>query len=327
MNAIAALPLWVQLAAALIVAGGVVILAGPYTVRLLAVWDQRQRIREDAPGRHQSKAGTPTMGGLLIIIGIAAGALLVAGPHPLVRFGLAALAAFGGIGLLDDLIAIRRGRNLGLRARERLALQGIAGLILGWYATGQPWLGTQLFLPGAHSIDLGEWGYTIAAALLFVGFANAVNLTDGLDGLAAGLVSLAAVGFAAIAAVSLIPSVAVVAIAVTGAAAGFLRVNAHPARLFMGDVGSNALGAALAALAIMAKAEVALFVIGGVFMAEAASVLLQVAYFKATGGRRIFRMSPLHHHFELGGWSETTIVRRFFWAGSLCLLAGLLVVT
>jgi phospho-N-acetylmuramoyl-pentapeptide-transferase len=326
VSAIAALPLWGQLAASLIVAGGIVILAGPRTVRLLASWGQRQRIREDAPGRHQSKAGTPTMGGILIIIGIAAGALLVAGTHPLVRFGLAALAAFGGIGLLDDLIANRRGRNLGLRARERLALQGIAGLILGWYATGQPWLGTQIFLPGGHSIDLGEWGYTIVAALLFVGFANAVNLTDGLDGLASGLVSVAALGFAAIAAASLIPSVAVLAVAVTGAAAGFLRVNAHPARLFMGDVGSNALGAVLAVLAIMAKAEVALFIIGGVFVAEAASVLLQVAYFKATGGRRIFRMSPLHHHYELAGWPETTIVRRFYWAGSLCLLAGLLIV-
>ncbi len=326
MSGIAALPLWVQLAGALVVAGGIVFLAGPRTVRLLAAGGQRQRIRDDAPGRHQSKAGTPTMGGILIIIGITAAALLTGGVHPLVRFGLAALGAFGGIGLLDDLVAIRRHRNLGLRARERLALQGIAGLILGWYATGQPDLGTQVFLPGLRSIDMGEWGYTIAAALLFVGFANAVNLTDGLDGLAAGLVSVAALGFAAIGTVSLVPSAAVLAIAVTGAAAGFLSVNTHPARLFMGDVGSNALGAALAALAIATKAEVALFVIGGVFVAEAASVILQVTYFKATGGRRIFRMSPLHHHFELAGWPETTIVRRFYLAGALCLLVGFLVV-
>jgi phospho-N-acetylmuramoyl-pentapeptide-transferase len=267
------------------------------------------------------------MGGVLITAGIAGSAMLIAGTPPLVCFGLAALAVFGGIGLLDDLIAIRRGRNLGLRARERLALQGIAGLVLGWFATGQPLLGTQILLPGGHSIDLGEWGYTVAAAFLFVGFANAVNLTDGLDGLATGLVSVAALGFAAIAAASLNPSVAIVATAVTGATAGFLRVNAYPARLFMGDVGSNALGGILAALAIMTKAEVALFVIGGVFVAEAASVLIQVAYFKATGGRRVFRMSPLHHHFELTGWPEPIIVRRFFWAGSVCLLAGLLVAT
>ncbi len=326
MSALAALPLWAQLAASLVIAGGIVTAAGPHAVRWLAARGQRQQIREDAPGRHRNKAGTPTMGGVLIIAGIAAAALVVAGAHPLVRFGLAALGAFGGIGLLDDLVAIRRGRNLGLRARERLALQGIAGLILGWYATGQSHLGTQIVLPGAGSLDLGAIGYTIIAALLFVGFADAVNLTDGLDGLAAGLVSVAALGFVAIAAVSLLPPVAVFAIAVTGAAAGFLTVNAHPARLFMGDVGSNALGAALAALAIMTKAELALFVIGGVFVAEAASVILQVAYFKATGGRRIFRMSPLHHHFELVGWSETTIVRRFYWAGSVCLLVGLLVV-
>lgn len=325
MNPLAALPLWAQLVAALVIAGGIVMAAGPHAVRVLAARGQRQLIREDAPGRHRSKAGTPTMGGVLIIAGIAAAVLIVAGAHPLVRFGLAALGTFGGIGLLDDLIAIRRGRNLGLRARERLAMQGAAGVILGWYAAGQPHLGTQIFLPGVRSLDLGEIGYTIVAALLFVGFADAVNLTDGLDGLAAGLVSVAALGFAAIAAVSLLPSVAVFAIAVTGAAAGFLSVNAHPARLFMGDVGSNALGAALAALAIMTKAELALFLIGGVFVAEAASVMLQVAYFKATGGRRIFRMSPLHHHFELAGWPETTVVRRFYWAGSVCLLVGLLV--
>ena len=325
MSALAALPLWAQLAASLGIAGGMVIAAGPHAVRLLAARGQRQQIREDAPGRHRTKAGTPTLGGVLIIAGIAAAALVVAGTHPLVRFGLAALGTFGGIGLLDDLIAIRRGRNLGLRARERLAMQGVAGVILGWYATGQPHLGTQIFLPGARSLDLGEIGYTIVAALLFVGFADAVNLTDGLDGLAAGLVSVAALGFAAIAAVSLLPSVAVFAIAVTAAAVGFLSVTPHPARLFMGDVGSNALGAALAALAIMTKAELALFVIGGVFVAEAASVMLQVAYFKATGGRRIFRMSPLHHHFELVGWPETTVVRRFYWAGSVCLLVGLLV--
>lgn len=317
-------PTSARLAVALIVAAGIVVVAAPGAVRRLAAWGQRQRIREDAPGRHQQKAGTPTMGGVLMIAGIGVAALLVAGPDPLVLFGLAAMAVFGGIGLLDDLLAIRRDRNLGLRARERLALQGVAGLVLGWHATGEPWLGTQVFVPGAGMVDVGG-AYVIVAALLFVGFANAVNLTDGLDGLAAGLGAMAALGFAAIAAITLLPPAAVLAVAVTGASVGFLTVNAHPASIFMGDVGSNALGAVLAALAIITKAEIALFVIGGVFVAEAASVVLQVAYFKATGGRRIFRMSPLHHHFELAGWSEVRIVRRFYWAGSLCLLVGLLV--
>jgi phospho-N-acetylmuramoyl-pentapeptide-transferase len=241
-----------------------------------------------------------------------------------VVFGLTATVVFGIIGLLDDVLAIRRGRNLGLRARERLALQTAAGLVLGWYVARQPWLPTTVVVPGLGMVDLGR-GYAVFAALLLVGFSNAVNLTDGLDGLAAGLVAMAAGGFGLLAALALTPAVGVLALAVSGAAAGFLRVNAHPARLFMGDVGSNALGASLAALAMLTKAEVALCVIGGVFLVEAASVLLQVAYFKATGGRRIFRMSPLHHHFELAGWSERTVVRRFYWAGWICLGLGLLV--
>jgi phospho-N-acetylmuramoyl-pentapeptide-transferase len=318
------LPSWAQMAVALLIAAGTVILAGPATVSLLAGWGQRQHIREDAPARHQAKAGTPTMGGILIIAAIAAAALLVAGPTPMVLFGLAAVGAYGGIGLLDDLIKVRQARNLGLRARERLAMQAAAGLVLGWYATGQPWFETTISLPGGLGVDLRGW-YAVLAALLFMGFANAVNITDGLDGLAAGLVAIAALGLAAVGAVSLRPDAAVLGFAVVGAGAGFLRVNAHPARVIMGDVGSNALGAVLAALAIMMKAEVALFVIGGVFLAEAASVLLQVAYFQTTGGRRIFRMSPLHHHFELVGWPEVVIVRRFYWAGSVCLLLGLLV--
>jgi phospho-N-acetylmuramoyl-pentapeptide-transferase len=324
VSAWAAAPLWTQMLAAALVAGGAVALAGPRTVTLLAAWGQRQRIREDAPGRHQEKAGTPTMGGILITSGVVVAALLTGGLHPMIVFGLACMMVFGGIGLLDDLLAIRRNRNLGLRARERLAAQIGAGLVLGWSVSGQPWASAQVALPWAGSVGLGG-AYAALAALLIVGFSNAVNLTDGLDGLAAGLVAIAALGFAALAFAERLPAAAVLAMAVAGGAAGFLRVNTYPARLFMGDVGSNALGAGLAALAIITKAEAALFVIGGVFVAEAASVFLQVAYFKATGGRRIFRMSPLHHHFELGGWSETTVVRRFYWAGSLCLLLGLLV--
>ena len=324
MSVIDALPLWAQLAIAGAIAGGIVTLAGPGAVRLLAAWGQRQRIRDDAPVRHRGKAGTPTMGGVLIVAGIAAAALLVGGPTPPVLFGLAALGAFGAVGLWDDLLAVRRDRNLGLRARERLALQVAVGVALAWFASRQAWLGTGIMIPGAGTVDL-RGGYIVFAALLFVGFANAVNLTDGLDGLAAGLIALAALGFAAIGAATALASPAVLGIAVAGAAGGFLTLNAHPARLFMGDVGSNALGGGLAALAILTRAEIALFVIGGVFVAEAASVMLQVAYFKLTRGRRIFRMSPLHHHFELVGWPEPTIVRRFTWAGSVCLLLGLLV--
>ena len=324
MSQVLGLPSWAQIVGALGVAGGVVALAGARTIAALRTWGQRQQIRDDAPTRHREKAGTPTMGGVLIVTGITAAALLLAGPQPPVIFALAALLGFGAIGFWDDLLAVRHNRNLGLRARERLALQLAVGFALAWFAARQPWLDTAVTVPGLGDVDLG-WGYVIFAGLLLVGFTNAVNLTDGLDGLAAQLVAIAAVGFFAIALVrDLIPA-AVVAIAIAGACAGFLPFNAHPARVFMGDVGSNALGGALAALAIITGAEVALFVIGGVFLAVAASVILQVAYFKITGGRRIFRMSPLHHHFELVGWSEPTIVRRFTWAGILCNLIGLLV--
>jgi phospho-N-acetylmuramoyl-pentapeptide-transferase len=317
------LPLWPRLLLAAGLAAAVVVAAGPRAVALLGTWGQRQRIRNDAPARHRDKAGTPTMGGLLIILAIVAAALAGGGGSPAIRFGLAALLAFGAIGLWDDLLAVRRNRNLGLRARERLTLQLAAGLLLGWWAAASPWVPTAITVPGLGVADPGA-GYAIVAALLFVGFANAVNLTDGLDGLAAGLVAVAALGFVALALRTRQGDAAALALAVATATAAFLTLNAHPARVFMGDVGSNALGAMLAALAIITKAEAVLLVIGGVFVAEAASVLLQVAYFKSTGGRRIFRMSPLHHHFELVGWPETRIVRRFYWAGSLCLVAGLL---
>ena len=318
------LPIVTQMVLASVIAAAVVILAGPRAVSLLGGW-ARQHIREDAPARHQGKAGTPTMGGLLIVLAITVGAVAVGPVEPPLLFGLGAMLAFGGIGLLDDVLKIRRSRNLGLRARERMILQVAAAAILGWVAAGSPWIGTEVAVPGLGTIDLGPV-YVVFVTLFVIGFANAVNLTDGLDGLAAGLVALAALGLAVIGWVGLQPTAAVLGCAVAASAAAFLLLNAHPARVFMGDVGSNALGAVLAALAIITKSELALVILGGVFVAEALSVILQVAYFKSTGGRRIFRMSPLHHHFELVGWREQDVVRRFYLAGTLCLLLGLLVV-
>jgi phospho-N-acetylmuramoyl-pentapeptide-transferase len=318
------LPLVLQMALAAGIAAAVVVLAGPRAVAMLAGW-ARQYIREDAPARHQGKAGTPTMGGLLIILAVLVGTFAVTRVDPPLLFGLGAMLAFGGIGLLDDVLKIRRGRNLGLRARERMVLQIAVAATLGWVAAGSPWIGTDVAVPGLGTVDLGA-AYVVFVALFLIGFANAVNLTDGLDGLAAGLVALTAFGLAVIGWAGLQPSAAVLGCAVAASAAAFLLLNAHPARVFMGDVGSNALGAVLAALAIITKSEIALVVLGGVFVAEALSVILQVAYFKSTGGRRIFRMSPLHHHFELVGWREQDVVRRFYLAGTLCLVLGLLVV-
>lgn len=314
---------WIAMVAAGVLSWALVVLSGPRTISKLATLGHRQRIREDAPSRHQAKAGTPTMGGLLIVPAIAASALAVGGLKTHLLLAVAALVAFGLVGLVDDLVAIRRDRNLGFRARERLALQLALGMAFGWLAAVRSPGATVLALPILGPVDLGA-GYAVFAGLLIVGFANAVNLADGLDGLASGLVAVAALGLAILAAAAALPQAAALGAAMAGACFGFLRYNAHPARVFMGDVGSNALGAGLAAIAILARAELVLLLVGGVFVAEAASVMLQVAYFKMTGGRRIFRMSPLHHHFELIGWPEPVVVRRFHLAGAACLALGLL---
>ena len=328
------------LAAAWILAALLVVAGGRPLIAWLARAGAAQRVREDAVARkmaldptaaaqHAAKAGTLTMGGLLII-----GALLVAalaagfgfnvagrlGPDLLV--GLAAVAVFAAIGALDDALSLARGRNLGLRAREKFALQIPAALALGVYVLRQPHLGGALTIPGAGARwDLG-WGYPVFCLLLVVGMVNAVNLTDGLDGLAAGTVAIGAGALAVLAARAGAGPAAVIAAATGGAALGFLWHNAYPAGVFMGDVGSIGLGAALAVAGVLSKREVLMLIVGGVAVAEALSVMLQVAWFKTTGGRRLFRMSPLHHHFELCGWTETQTVVRFWLCGALLAAVG-----
>jgi phospho-N-acetylmuramoyl-pentapeptide-transferase len=286
----------------------------------------RQQIREDAPARHQQKAGVPTMGGLLIlgslVITVLAVGRPITGGAGVVLIAMLGYAVVGGI---DDLLAVRRGRNLGLRARERLAVQIPLAVLVGLYVMFRSEFGSALQLPWIGPVDLG-WGYLAFAALYIVGFANAVNITDGLDGLAGGTVAIAAAAYGAIALQRGQVSSGVLAAALAGACLAFVWFNAHPAAVIMGDVGSNALGAGLAAVAIITKTELTLFIVGAVFVIEAASVLLQVGYFKLTGGRRIFRMSPLHHHFELAGWSETQTVMRFWIAGAFAALLGLTIV-
>lgn len=286
----------------------------------------RQQIREDAPARHQQKAGVPTMGGLLILgsllITVLAVGRPITGGAGVVLIAMLGYAVVGGI---DDLLAVRRGRNLGLRARERLAVQIPLAVLVGLYVMFRSEFGSALQLPWIGPVDLG-WGYLAFATLYIVGFANAVNITDGLDGLAGGTVAVAAAAYGAIALQRGQVSSGVLAAALAGACLAFVWFNAHPAAVIMGDVGSNALGAGLAAVAIITKTELTLFIVGAVFVIEAASVLLQVGYFKLTGGRRIFRMSPLHHHFELAGWSETQTVMRFWIVGAFAALLGLTIV-
>jgi phospho-N-acetylmuramoyl-pentapeptide-transferase len=307
------------LAAALTLAGG-----APFVGWLRRVGAIKS-VREEAPARHGQKAGTPTMGGLLII-GATLIAVVIAGVVGKaisfeVLVALAVVIGFSALGGLDDALGILHRRNLGLRAREKLLLQILIALPLGAYAALHPAVGSWIGVPGTHlRVDLG-WSYPVFCVLYVVGMANAVNLTDGLDGLAAGSVAIAAGALAAIAAQANVASAGMVFAALAGATLGFLWFNAHPAQMFMGDVGSQGLGAALAVAGILAKMELLVLVVGGLFVWEALSVMLQVASFKTTG-RRIFKMSPFHHHLELIGWTETQTVVRFWVCGALLAALG-----
>jgi phospho-N-acetylmuramoyl-pentapeptide-transferase len=291
---------------ALIVA---LVIADPL-IRMLRGLKARQVISTDAPKTHQKKAGTPTMGGIIIIGSGLAGALAIGPRTPEMVAALVITLAYSGIGLLDDLLIVIRGKNLGLKARQKLALQIVLAVVFVYWWDGRG----------------GEAGNALTAAfaafhlLLLVGMSNAVNLTDGLDGLAAGVavplfLLLALIGSlgTAIDRLGVVGNhgLAAFSMAMAGGCLGFLWFNAHPASVFMGDTGSLGLGAGMAAAAIMLHAELPLLLAAGVYLIEAASVMIQVASFKTTG-RRVFRMSPLHHHFELAGWPETRVVARFW---------------
>ena len=300
--------------------------AGRFGIPLLQRLRVRTAIREEAPARHQTKAGTPTMGGIFIIGAAAISAVAALQGIPLgPGLALLIMLGYGAVGAADDLLGIRRGRTLGLRARERLAVQIPLAALAALYVVRRSELGTALFLPFYGELDLG-WAYVVFAILYVVFFANAVNLTDGLDGLAGGTVGIASAAYAAIALRVGQSEMAVLAAAVAGSCLGFVWFNAHPAAVIMGDVGSNALGAVLAAMAIITKTELTLAVVGLVFVLEGASVLLQVGYFKSTGGKRLFRMTPIHHHFELAGWTETQTVMRFWLLAGFAALFGLTVI-
>ncbi len=301
-----------------------------------------QAIRAEGPVSHQAKAGTPTMGGLLILGAIVAPMLLWGDlTEAWVWVVTLTTLLFGAIGFLDDLLKVRRGKNLGLRAWQKLGLQLAAGIAaataIRLVAGHSPYAG-ELVAPFFKSLHVGLGAlYIPFVALVLVGSSNAVNLTDGLDGLAVGSVLIAfgtytvftyLAGNARLAKYLQIPSVpgagevTVFCAAMVGASLAFLWFNCHPAEVFMGDVGSLALGAAIGCTAVITKQELLLVVVGGLFVAEALSVILQVASFK-TRGKRIFRMSPLHHHFELSGWAETQVVVRFWIVAGMFALMGL----
>lgn len=289
----------------------ITLLLGPIMIPVLRRLKFGQWVRDDGPQRHLAKAGTPTMGGLMFLMGIIVAAIVWIPWNRELITVVAVTVGYGIIGFIDDFIKVVMKRPLGLRAREKLFGQIVLGIILGLVAVWGLDRGTLIALPFTDKmLDLG-YGYPLFALLVLVGTANAVNLTDGLDGLATGIVFIAACTYAFICFILQMNSLALFALAVAGSCMGFLFFNHYPARIFMGDTGSLALGGALASLAVLTQTELLLILIGGVFVLEALSVIIQVVSFQTTG-RRVFLMSPLHHHFELKGWPEVKVVT-FFW--------------
>ncbi|MFY0545564.1 phospho-N-acetylmuramoyl-pentapeptide-transferase [Brevibacillus sp. H7] len=297
----------------------IAVLIGPLFIPVLRRLKFGQSIREEGPQTHQKKAGTPTMGGTIILLALIFTVLKFANVTMEIFFLMLVTLGYGLIGFMDDFIKISKKRNLGLTAKQKFAGQ-ILLAVGAYYLLQQMGHDTSLHLPGTPwKIQLGILYFPFLLFLL-VGTTNAVNITDGLDGLLAGTGAIAFGAYAIIAWLSTNLETAIFSAAVVGAVLGFLVFNAHPARVFMGDTGSLALGGALAGIAIMTKTELLLAVIGGVFVVETLSVILQVVSFK-TRGKRIFRMSPLHHHFELTGWSEWRVVVTFWLVGMV--FAGL----
>jgi len=313
----------------------ITLILGPFLIPVLRVLKFGQSVRDDGPKRHLQKAGTPTMGGIIFLTGIIISTLMIAEqPTSLQMITLVGTTlGFGLIGFIDDFIKIILRRSLGLRAYQKLIGQFTLAFLLSWTAVHALGRGTDVALPFTSiHLELG-WFYYILAAIAVVGITNAVNLTDGLDGLAAGTTLVASLTYVLIAFFTMLQGegailghesdLAVFAAAVVGGTLGFLRFNAFPARVFMGDTGSLALGGALAGLAVLTKGELVLVLLGGVFVIEALSVIIQVISFKTTG-KRVFRMSPLHHHFELLGWSEWRVVIAFWSAAVIFGLIGVI---
>jgi len=298
-----------------------------------------QPIRDDGPESHFVKKGTPTMGGLMILFSVTISTLLWADLlNPFIWIVLFVTLSFGFIGFIDDYLKVTKRNSKGVRGKAKLFFQAIISLIACYYIYRVE-LDTHLAVPFFKNIlfDLG-WFYFIFTSIVIIGASNAVNLTDGLDGLAIVPICIAAACFALISylagnlvfanylQIHHIPGsgeLAVFCSALVGAGMGFLWYNAHPAKVFMGDTGSLAFGGSIGTISVIVKHELVLAIIGGLFVMEAVSVILQVYYFKLTGGKRIFKMAPLHHHFEKKGWSETTVVIRFWIIAVIFALLGL----
>ena len=311
---------------AVFLAAAIVLVLMPFWIKLLRYRKIGQQIRADGPQRHLQKQGTPTMGGVVLLVAIVATCLVFAPLNMSLILALLATVLTALLGFLDDFESVAHRRSLGLTPHAKLIGQALIVVVFTMLAVNMLGLSPVVTLPGGFAIDLGvlapsfevaghtvvfPWLYVLFVYLLMAGFSNAVNLNDGLDGLCGGCsaVTLAVMGMVAFASDD--RSLAVFAFACVGACVGFLWFNCYPASIFMGDTGSLALGTAFASLAVLTKTEVVSLVIGGIFIIEVMSVIIQVASFKLTG-KRVFLMAPLHHHFEKKGWAETKVVTRFW---------------
>lgn len=310
----------------ILVAFLITVLLSPLFIPFLRRLKFGQSIREEGPKSHQKKTGTPTMGGIMILLSLTIATLVMtfkfSEPSLETYLLLFVTLGFGLLGFLDDFIKVVMKRNLGLTSKQKLLGQIVIAIVFYLVFKETSGFSSTITIPATDiSIDFG-WFYVLIVIFWLVGFSNAVNLTDGLDGLVSGAAAIAFGAFAVLAWNQSQYDVAIFSVAVVGAVLGFLVFNAHPAKVFMGDTGSLALGGAIATIALITKLELLLVIIGGVFVIETLSVILQVGSFKLRG-KRIFKMSPLHHHYELSGWSEWRVVVTFWTVGLLCAVLGI----
>lgn len=308
------------------------LLVGPVMIRLLQKLQIKERIRQDGPEQHQVKSGTPTMGGILILLAFLLSTLLWANlGNPYIWLLISVAVGFGLIGYADDFMKLKQGDGMTARAKMlfQIMLALAVGIYLTWFDPQRAAFATTLYVPFFKQVtpDIGNMAYLFLIVIVVVGTSNAVNLTDGLDGLAIGPIIIAMLTYTGIVYITghfkfaeylnirhikEASELAVLSSSVVGAGLGFLWFNAYPAQMFMGDVGSLSLGGVLGTLAVIAKQELLLLIVGGIFVIEALSVIIQVGYFKYTGGKRFFKMAPLHHHFEQKGWEEPKVIVRFW---------------
>lgn len=309
---------------AIIISFGISAVFCPIMIPFLHKLKFGQQIRPEGPQEHQKKAGTPTMGGVVILAAIALTSLLYIGKYPKIIPILFVTVGFGIIGFLDDYIKIVMKRSEGLNPKQKILGQLIVTGIFAYYLVTTPGIGTDVLIPfsGGMYLDLGIF-YVPVVFFIVIGTDNGVNFTDGLDGLCTSVTLLVATFFTVVA-LGEKSGISPITAAVVGSLMGFLLFNVYPAKVFMGDTGSLALGGFVAATAFMLKMPIFIAIVGFIYLIEVLSDIIQITYFKATKGKRFFRMAPIHHHFELGGWSETRVVAVFsIVTAMLCMLAYL----